>query len=229
MEVNNPTPTTSAPTPPLNTKPLWRGVIHEVAFFVSLVSGPALILEAHGAKAKIAVSIYAFCITALFGFSALLHRRYWSPKGRKRMRRIDHSMIFLAIAGTYTPIVTLALSGFWSHFLLVLVWSGAAVGIVIKSIWIDAPKWLAAIVYSVVGWAAILAAPELISRLGTGGFSLLIIGGILYTLGAAVYASRWPNPNPKVFGFHEVFHTFVTIAAITHYLVIAIFVLPGVK
>jgi hemolysin III len=208
-------------------KPRLRGVSHEWAFFVSLGFGAALILLAKTPKATLAVGIYAVSLSALFGTSALYHRVNWKrPEIRLRMRRLDHSMIFFLIAGTYTPFALLALHGALSTAILIVVWIGAIAGAVVESIWIDHPKWVAALIYLSLGWVAIAAFPALWSSIGVGGSLLIAAGGLLYTAGAVVYATQRPNPNPAIFGYHEVFHLFVIAAALAHFSAIAFFALP---
>jgi hemolysin III len=211
---------------PLALKPRLRGVSHRWAFFASLFAGVALVFVAPGKRAVVAAMVYAVSLSALFGVSALYHRVTWSVPVRRRMRRLDHSMIFLLIAGTYTPFGLLVLSGTLAVVVLAVVWSGALLGMALNMVWIDAPKWFSAIVYLSLGWVAVIAFPQLVSLLGATATSLLVLGGVLYSAGAAVYALRWPNPAPAVFGYHEVFHALVIAAAITHYVVVAFCVLP---
>ena len=209
-------------------KPRLRGVSHQWAFFVSLVTGAALVLGAPNGRATAAAGIYAFCVAGLFGASALYHRIDWSTAGARRwMRRLDHSMIFLLIAGTYTPFAVLALSGPLATAILVVVWVAALGGIVLKLVWIDAPKWLIALIYVAIGWVALAAFPELLSKLGVTATAMVAAGGVLYTLGAVVYARKRPDPAPAVFGYHEIFHALVILAAALQYAVVAFWVLPG--
>jgi hemolysin III len=207
-------------------KPRLRGVVHEYAFFVSLACGVALILAATDGRARVAAVIYAFAVSALLGTSALYHRHTWRPRARRWMRRLDHSMIFVLIAGTYTPVALLALSGALSRTILIVVWAGAVGGIVFKLLWIDAPKWLFAAVYVALGWVAVAVFGQLPATIGWLGVAGLAAGGLLYTLGAIVYAVGRPDPSPRVFGYHEVFHVLVVAAAALHYAVIAFAVLP---
>jgi hemolysin III len=166
-------------------------------------------------------------VAALFGTSALYHRITWSSAGARRwMRRLDHSMIFFLIAGTYTPFALLALEGTISTVILVVVWAGALGGVVLKLAWIDAPHWLIAGVYIALGWVALAAFPQLYEALGVTATGMVAAGGVLYTLGAVVYAMRRPNPVPAVFGYHEVFHLLVIAAAALQYAVVAFWVLP---
>ncbi len=207
-------------------KPRLRGVSHEYAFFVSIVCGVALILAASDGRARIAAIIYAGAVSALLGTSALYHRVTWRPAARRWMKRLDHSMIFVLIAGTYTPVALLALRGTLANTILIVVWLGALGGIVFKLAWIDAPKWLFATVYVALGLVTAAVMGELPATIGWLGAAGLALGGLLYIVGAVVYASERPNPFPKVFGYHEVFHALVIAAAGLHYAVIAFAVLP---
>jgi hemolysin III len=208
-------------------KPKLRGVSHEWAFFLSLGFGATLIVLAKTPKATLAVGIYAVSLSALFGTSALYHRVNWTrPHVRQWMRRLDHSMIFFLIAGTYTPFALLVLHGTLAMAILAVVWIGAVAGAIVEMIWIDHPKWASALIYVSLGWVAVAAFPELWSQMGIVGTLLVAFGGLLYTAGAVVYATQRPNPNPAVFGYHEVFHLFVIAAAIAQYSAIAFFALP---
>jgi hemolysin III len=211
---------------PAPVKPRLRGVSHQYAFFVSLACGVGLILGASDGRARTAAAIYAVAVSALLGTSALYHRVTWRPRTRRWMRRLDHSMIFVLIAGTYTPVALLALSGTLSRVVLIVIWAGALGGVVFKLAWIDAPKWLLAGVYVALASVAIIIFGELPAAIGWLGVSGLAIGGLLYMAGAIVYASGRPNPWPGVFGYHEVFHALVLAAAGLHYAVIAFAVLP---
>jgi len=208
-------------------KPRLRGVSHKWAFFVSLLLGAALIALAKTPRATIAVGVYAVSLSALFGTSALYHGVEWSrPDVRLRMRRLDHSMIFLLIAGTYTPFALLVLHGALAMAILAVVWIGALAGAIVEMIWIEHPKWVAALIYLALGWVAVAAFPELWTSLGAAGTMLVAAGGLLYTAGAVVYATQRPNPNPAIFGYHEVFHLFVIAAALAHFSAVAFFALP---
>jgi hemolysin III len=211
----------------LSQKPRFRGVSHQWAFFVSLGAGAALILLANGSTATIAAGIYAFSLSALLGVSALYHRVNWGPPARRWMRRLDHTMIFVLIAGTYTPFALLVLDGTLAHVVLIAVWVCAGAGTVLNLVWWDAPKKVTAAVYISTGWIAVLAFPQLWSGLGPVGFGLIVVGGILYTVGAVVYARRRPDPKPAVFGYHEIFHLLVIAAAACDFAAIAIYALPA--
>jgi hemolysin III len=208
-------------------KPRLRGVFHQWAFFVSLAAGAVLILLANGSRATIAAAIYAFSLSALLGVSALYHRINWQPAARRWMRRLDHTMIFVLIAGTYTPFALLVLHGDLARIVLVAVWVMAGAGTVLNLLWWNAPKSVTAAVYISTGWAALLAIPQLWDGLGPIGFGLIVLGGILYTAGAVVYARKRPDPRPAVFGYHEIFHLLVIAAAVCDFAVIAIYALPA--
>jgi hemolysin III len=209
-------------------KPRLRGVSHEWAFFVSLFLGAGLIVAADTPQATLAVAIYAASLSALLGTSALYHRVDWKrPEVRRWMRRLDHSMIFFLIAGTYTPFALLVLNGALADAILAVVWIGAVIGAIVEMLWIEHPKWVAALVYMSLGWVAVVAFPAMWEEMGVGGTLLVAAGGLLYTVGAVVYATQRPNPNPRVFGYHEVFHALVIAAAAAHFSAIAFFALPA--
>jgi hemolysin III len=207
-------------------KPRFRGVLHEIAFFVSLVSGAALVWAAPTTSSKLVCLVYACSISLLFGVSALFHRHTWGPVGRRRMRRADHSTIFIAIAGSYTAVAGIALTGWARTAVLLIVWIGAIAGITLRQVWLDAPKWVIALPYVVVGWAAVVVLPQLYRALGPAGFAFLLFGGLAYSAGAVVYALKKPNPVPGVFGYHEVFHACTIVGAVLHFVCVAGFVLP---
>ena len=210
------------------TKPRLRGVSHQWAFYVSLVLGAALVVAAPAGQPRLAAAVYAVSVAALFGTSAVYHRITWASQAARRwMKRLDHSMIFFLIAGTYTPFALLVLDGQLATVILVVVWAGALAGIFMKLVWIDAPKALVAILYLVLGWVAVAAFPSMLDELGITGTALVVVGGLLYTAGALVYAFQRPNPAPTVFGYHEVFHALVIAAAALQYAVIAFYVIPG--
>jgi hemolysin III len=210
----------------VEVKPRLRGVSHQYAFFVSIGCGVGLILAASEGRARLAASIYAVAVSALLGTSALYHRVTWRPSARRWMRRLDHSMIFVLIAGTYTPVALLALKGTLASMILIVLWAGALGGVIFKLAWIDAPKWLLAMVYVAMGLVTAAVFGELPAAIGWLGAIGIALGGVLYLFGAVIYASGKPNPWPKVFGYHEVFHALVITAAGLHYAVIAFAVLP---
>ena len=210
------------------SKPRLRGVSHEWAFFISLVAGAALIVAAPSGHARLAMAIYAFSLSGLLGTSALYHRVNWRrPEIRRWMRRLDHSMIFLLIAGTVTPFALLVMNGPLANALLIAVWAGAVAGIVVEMIWVEAPKWVSTIVYLAVGWVGLLGFPAIVVAAGVGAGALIAAGGVLYTAGALVYARQRPDPKPAVFGYHEIFHALVLAAAAAHFAAIAIYALPS--
>jgi len=212
---------------PSALRPRLRGVLHQYAFFVALAAALPLVLTARSGRAALAATVYGGSLAALFGVSALYHRVTWGARARRWMGRLDHAMIGLLIAGTFTPFGLLVLADTPAGKLLSVVWVGALAGILLHVVWIDAPKWLSALVYVAVGWSGILAFPDLVDRLGWTATGLMALGGALYSAGAAVYALRRPNPAPDVFGYHEVFHALVIAAAFTHYAVVAVYVFPG--
>jgi hemolysin III len=207
-------------------KPRMRGVLHQYAFFVSVVLGAVLVIVADGGRARVAAAIYAFAVSGLLGTSALYHRVTWSARARAWMRRLDHSMIFVLIAGTYTPFAVLVLDGTLAQAILIVVWAGALGGIVLNLVWITAPRWLIAAVYVALGWVAVAAMPALTDKIGASGVALLMGGGLLYTAGAVIYATKRPDPSPQVFGYHEIFHALVVAAAAAHFAVVAFYALP---
>jgi hemolysin III len=209
-------------------KPRLRGVSHEWAFFISLVAGAALVTAAPSGGATVAAAIYAGSLSALLGTSALYHRVNWRRDAIRRwMRRLDHSMIFLLIAGSTTPFAALVLGGALGKALLIAVWAGAAAGIIVELIWVEAPKWASAAVYLTVGWIGAIGFPAIVIDAGIGAGALIAAGGLLYTAGAVVYARQRPDPNPAVFGYHEIFHVLVIAAAVAHFAAVALYALPA--
>jgi len=208
-------------------KPALRGWSHAVAAVVMLVVGPLIGLEADGIKAEVCTAVACFSVTAMLTTSALFHRLSWS-QARRRMRRADHSAIFVCIAGSYTAVAGLSLPDTDAWIILSIVWGASVVGIVMRFTWLDAPKWAVALPYIAVGWIAVGAAPELFHYLGVLGFTLMTAGGLLYTAGAVVYAARRPDPWPDVFGYHEIFHACVVVAAAIELSLIAFVLLPAV-
>jgi hemolysin III len=205
-------------------RPRLRGVFHLWAFFVSLVVGALLIAYAPTARTQFAAGVFAAAVAVMFGASALHHRVTWSLRGYRWSRRIDHAGVYLAIAGTYTPFGLLVLAGAWRVAVLAVVWAGAAAAILLKFLWVDAPKWLAAVIAISLGWVAVVAFPQLLDGIGWHAMTLVLVGGLLYTLGGLAYALRRPNPLPGVFGYHEVFHLFVVVAVALQYSVVAFWV-----
>jgi hemolysin III len=200
-------------------------VLHQWACATSVVFGVLVVVFADGGRERIAAAVYATSVAGLFGASALYHRVSWRPSVRRWMRRLDHAMIFVLIAGTYTPFALLAFDDGMGRTLLIAVWSGAAGGVALKLLWIDAPKWLGVIVYVGLGWVAVWTFPALAHALGVVPTVLVGLGGVLYTAGAVIYGTRRPDPVPAVFGYHEVFHLLVVIAAALQYAVVVFWVL----
>lgn len=193
---------------------------------VAAVVGGLLVALAPGAVGRATVVVYALGLCAMFGVSALYHRIAWTGAAYERMRRLDHSTIYLAIAGSYTPVAVFALDGWSRAAVLATVWAGSAIGISLQWLPLALPRWLSTAVYALVGWAAVIALPQLYAGLGGLGFGLVVAGGLCYTLGALVYATRRPDPWPRVFGFHEVFHALTVVAAGLHLAAVGFVVLP---
>ena len=205
-------------------KPRLRGVSHQWGFVVSLVCGVMLIALAPG-RAVVAAAIYGAAVSALFGTSALYHRVDWRPAARRWMRRLDHSMIFVLIAGSYTPFALLALHGTLATAVLVVAWTGALGGVTLALVWTSRHRWVSALVTVALGWVAVITLAQLPGTIGWAPVGALLLSGALYTAGAVVYARERPNPKPGVFGYHEVFHALVLAAAAIHYAVVAFVVL----
>jgi hemolysin III len=205
-------------------KPRLRGVLHQFAFFGSVVLGVGLVASASGAMERAAAAVFGAAVATMFGVSALYHRVTWRPRARRWMRRLDHAAIYLLIAGTYTPFGLLALSGAWRWTVLPVAWGGALVAIIYKLAWVDGPKWVSAIMAVALGWVGVVALPQLWDHAGPAGVALLGAGGALYTAGAVVYARRRPDPLPAVFGYHELFHALVIAAAACQYAAVALIV-----
>jgi hemolysin III len=201
-----------------------RGVLHQYSFFVALGTGLALVL-ASADLARFASAVYATALAAQFGVSALYHRITWTPRARRWMRRLDHSMIFVLIAGTYTPVAVLVLPRPSGLVLLATVWLATAVGVAFNLAWITAPRWIAAVLCLVLGWIAIVALPDLVAVMSLPTVLFLVVGGAAYSAGAVVYATRRPNPAPAIFGYHEVFHALTIVAAVLHFSAVASIVL----
>ena len=206
--------------------PILRGVFHLWAFVAALAAGVVLVVLADGALEIVSSWVYAAALAAMFGASALYHRLQWrSAAKRLWARRLDHSMIFVFIAGTYTPFALLRFEGRTQWLVLILVWLGAALGLVLELVWIDSPRWLSTVAYLLVGWVGVLTIPQLFTGAGVAVAVLLLVGGGLYSLGAVIYAIQWPNPFPRVLGFHEVFHLLVVAAAAMQFVAVSLVVM----
>jgi hemolysin III len=204
-------------------KPRMRGRLHQFAFFVALVCGAVLCSIAAtrpGIAPFVACLVYSLTVLGLFGISALYHRRVWSERGYQIMRRMDHSMIFLFIAGTYTPFCVLLLPRGQAILTMSLIWGGALGGVALKTIWPHLPRWVSAPLYLALGWGAVAIMPQVLQNGGVTALVLLCAGGVAYSVGAVFYALRRPNPWPTVFGHHEFFHACTLIAAICHHIAI---------
>jgi hemolysin III len=212
-------------TPAPRVKPRLRGVLHEFAFYVSVVLAFPLVLTAHPGKARLAAIIFSLCLAGCFGASALYHRPTWAPRARSWLARLDHAAVYLLIAGTYTPFGLLVFSHRWAVAVLTVVWTGAIAAILLKLFWVRTPKWLSALIGISLGWVSVVAYSQLM-KVELVGLILVLVGGVFYTLGAIVYARRRPDPAPAVFGYHELFHALTIAAATCQYVAIAFFVLP---
>jgi hemolysin III len=206
-------------------KPLFRGRFHQAAFFATIPAGLALVALAKTPAAKVAAIIYALSLAGLYGTSAAYHRLPWSPQALTWMKRLDHSMIFVLIAGTYTPVALLVLHGAWSVVTLVVVWMGAAVGVVLKMVRVDRFRALSGALYIALGWFVVVAAPQMFRGMSVVALSLLGAGGLLYTGGSIVLAINKPNPWPRVFGYHEIWHSMVVAASACHFAAVTLVVL----
>jgi hemolysin III len=209
-------------------KPRLRGVLHGWACIACVPLGAAAVIAAQSSRARLAVAIYAVSLIGLFGVSALYHRINWrSIAARRWMRRLDHSMIFVLIAGTYTPFALVVLHGQIATVILITVWAAALGGLLLSLVWPRAPRWLNVTVYTALGWISVATVPQLTSALGVSAVALLALGGALYSAGGVIYALRRPDPVPAVFGYHEVFHALVIVAAALQCAVVAFWVIPA--
>ncbi len=203
-------------------KPRLRGVLHEAAFAVSLVTGTALVCLSDAGRERIAATVYAVSVALLFGTSAAYHRGSWSGRSEEVMKRLDHSMIFVLIAGTYTPFALVLLDGAARWTVLGLVWGGALAGVVLRNAVRRPARWLFVGLYLLLGWVALGVLPQLHASGGLTVVVLLLLGGLFYSAGALVYATRRPDPSPRWFGFHEVFHAFTLLAFAAHYVAVSV-------
>jgi hemolysin III len=203
-------------------KPKLRGWLHAATAPLSLAAGIVLIVLSPNAATRIGSAIFAASALVLFTVSAIYHRGHWSPRVWGFLRRFDHANIFLLIAGSYTPFTLLLLDGSDRTVLLTVVWVGAALGIIFRIFWAGAPRWLYTPIYIGLGWAAVFYFADFVANAGTAVLTLMVVGGLLYTLGGVVYGLKRPNPSPTWFGFHEVFHTLTILAFVTHYVGISI-------
>ncbi len=206
-------------------KPLLRGWMHLIWFEACLVLGTLALVHTHGALRVTGLAIFVASVTAMFGVSAFYHRGNWSEAWRVRLQRVDHAMIFLLIAGTATPAFLLASHGVFRIACLAALWTLTLAAGAIHMVWMNAPELLVGSTFVALGWAGGLALPAVWLNSGAAAGTLLLVGGLLYTAGALSYRFRWPNPNPAVFGYHEVFHLLVVLAAACQYAVVVLWVL----
>jgi hemolysin III len=206
--------------------PRLRGVSHEIALALALPAGVGLVLSAHGTVARATAFVFAASVVGMFGVSTLFHRIAWEPRAKLWLGRIDHTMIYALIAGTYTPITLLVLRPGWRPPILAVVWGGALLASGAKFFWHGAPRWFAPVTCVALGGVALIALPQIFAAIGTAGTLLLVVGGAFYTIGAVVYAFRRPDPRPATFGYHEIFHSLVIAAVACQYATVAFYVLP---
>ena len=207
---------------PAEARPRLRGVFHLYAFVLFAVLGAVLVAATSGGRERLAAAAFGGCLILTFGVSALYHRVTWRPTARRVMRRLDHASIYLLIAGTYTPYGLLVLSGAWQFSILGVVWIGAALAIVQRLFWLDAPRWVPVGAGIFLGWVGVVALPQIIEVAGVSGTALVAAGGILYTAGAVVYALQRPDFRPTVFGYHELFHVLTVLAASCQFAAVAL-------
>jgi hemolysin III len=206
-------------------KPRLRGVFHEAGFYAAVAVGAVVVATADPGRARFAAVIFCSCVAVCFGASALYHRPTWNPRARAGLARLDHAGVYLLIAGSYAPFGLLVLSTDWAVPVLGVVWAGALFAIVMKLFWLQAPKWLSAVIGLVLGWIGVVAFSQLL-KLPLPALLLVGASGLLYTVGAVVYALRRPDPLPRVFGYHELFHVLTVAAVACEYVAVALFVLP---
>ncbi|NDL59817.1 PAQR family membrane homeostasis protein TrhA [Phytoactinopolyspora mesophila] len=198
-------------------KPKLRGWLHACTFPIAVLAGLTLVALAPSTTVRVSALIYTLTAAMLFGISAVYHRGQWSPRVQARLKRLDHANIFLIIAGTYTPFTLLILPSEQARILLSLVWIGALLGVGFRVFWLGAPRWLYVPIYIGLGWAAVFWLPQFASHGGAAVVTLIIVGGLMYTAGALVYGMKKPNPSPRWFGFHEVFHAFTLAGFASHH------------
>jgi hemolysin III len=208
-------------------KPRLRGISHTAAFAAALPLGVLLGLYANTARDRVAVIVFAAAAAVMFGVSALYHRGNWSDRLRRWMRALDHTGIFVMIAGTYTAFGLLVLDGAWRWSVLGIVWAGATCAVLLNVAWRSSPQWLTGVLAIALGWVGVVVAPQFAGEIGVGGMTLVVAGGLAYTVGAVIFAMRRPDPYPKTFGYHEIFHVLVITAVACHYVAVAFFAVPG--
>ncbi|MGI8662605.1 MAG: PAQR family membrane homeostasis protein TrhA [Acidimicrobiales bacterium] len=201
-------------------RPILRGWLHLCCFFLAVPAGVLLIVSADSGRAQLGAAVYALGLAALFGVSGTYHRRRWSPAWRARLKRLDHGTIFVMIAGTYTPLCLVAVGGAIGTVMLISVWAGAAIGVLLAAIGIAERRYIGGACYLVLGWVAVVASPALVQNLSVSQIALIVAGGLIYTVGVIVLGLHRPNPFPRVFGYHEIWHVMVVAAAVCHFLAI---------
>jgi hemolysin III len=202
-------------------KPRLRGWLHLGIFPASVIAGIVLVSVAQDTKARVASAIFAATASLLFGVSAAYHRGNWTPHTHEILKRLDHANIFLIIAGSYTPFALLLVGGERGRLMMWIVWSGALLGVALRTIFIHSARWLSAPVYLALGWTAVFFIPDLLRTGAVGTFVLVVVGGAMYSIGGLVYGIKRPNPSPRWFGFHEVFHSFTIVGYIVHYVAVS--------
>lgn len=208
----------------ITAKPRLRGWLHAGALPVTLLAGFVLVTLGPTLQARLAAAVYAVTSALLFGVSATYHRGTLGPRLAELLRRVDHANIYLIIAGTYTPFALLAMEGAARIAVLSVIWGGALAGVLFRVFWIGAPRWLYTALYLALGWTAIFVMPQLLEGAGAAAVVLVAVGGLFYTAGAVVYGLRRPDPSPRWFGFHEVFHAFTVAAYLVQYIAVSIVV-----
>ncbi|WP_433243075.1 PAQR family membrane homeostasis protein TrhA [Streptosporangium sp. CA-135522] len=211
-------------TPPVSIKPRLRGWLHAGTLPVALIAGFVLVALGPTLQARLAAAVYAITSGLLFGISATYHRGTLSPRLEEVLRRLDHANIYLIIAGTYTPFAILALDGAARVVVLGVIWAGAIAGVLFRVLWTGAPRWLSTALYIGLGWTAAFVLPQLLAGAGVVAVALVLVGGLLYTAGGVVYGLRRPDPSPRWFGFHEVFHALTVAAYLVQYVAVSLVV-----
>jgi hemolysin III len=207
-------------------RPRFRGVSHQIAFFAAVPAAAAVALTTNGGVARAAGTAFALSVAAMFGVSGVFHRGSWTPRAARRLGRLDHTMIYALIAGTYAPIGLLVLHRGWRLPILATVWGGACLAAVLKLVWAKPPQWIAPAISIALGWTAVIVLPQIVGSVGIAGTLLLLAGGLAYSAGAVVYVRQRPNPAPATFGYHELFHALVVVAVACQYSTIVFYVLP---
>jgi hemolysin III len=207
--------------PGIGSRPLYRGVSHRFAFYAAVLACPLLVALAGHSAARVCAAVYGTCLATMFGVSATLHRADWPPRAYSWLRRADHAAIFVCIAGTYTPFSLLGIGGEDGRTLVVIAWAVCGAGVARALLWPHAPRALTASCFVAAGWVVVAYLPELRAATDTFTFASIAIGGVLFTLGAIIYIVRWPDPSPRVFGYHEVFHLVVIVACSWHFTAVA--------